>query len=215
MASQLSKGHTFHDGDTGQSAAVLNSIVDNATLLPGAITEQPFVTPTAGAAFLYESNGLKKGTLQQIINLVPHDSPASTASLRKLGPAANQAAPGNDARFPHHQTGIRMGHGAGGTDTVALTKDIAFPSVNLHNTSIINFDLGNVFYQDLTADKTFTDYVHRNDGQEVTLMFRLNGHTVTLPSGAALATIGTGTTYWYVKLSYAVGFGMLGTITKI
>jgi hypothetical protein len=204
MPAQLSKGHTFHDGDTGVAAATLNSIVDSATILPGAITEQANAAPTVDDSFLFvdvTSGGLKRCTFQQAINLVPANSPASTAALRKLGVGANMAAPGNDSRFPARFRGIRVANGPA-PDTAAVVGDLTLPNVNLTGAAhtVVDWSRGSVFYDSLSANKTYTFEAALN-GQSIQLIIKKNGHTPTLPAAIGTVVVGTGTTFLHVFLT--------------
>jgi hypothetical protein len=202
MAAQLQKGHTFHDGDTGVAAATLNSLVDSGTILPGAITEQTAGAPTTDDSFLYAdgtTGGLKRCTLQQVLNTIPANSPASTAALRKLGVGANMAAPGNDARFPAILRGIRVANGPS-PDTVAGSPDLTLPNVNLSGKTVIDWSQGSVFYDSLGANKTYT-FIAELNGQSIQLIIKKNGHTPTLPVSIGTVVVGTGTTFLHVFLT--------------
>lgn len=67
---QLNKGTTYSTGDQ-VTAANLNALVDNATVLPGAITEQIAASSltTSDSTLLAQSGGIRKATLGQILGL--------------------------------------------------------------------------------------------------------------------------------------------------
>lgn len=122
--------------DSGANAAVnaarLTNHVNGATILPAFISGKSTVSPASGdtAIFFQASSGnLVKATLSSILGLVSLpavDPVAGTAGSRTLGTGAQQAAPGNDTRFPASVTGIRKGAGAGSTDAAAVAADLVF-----------------------------------------------------------------------------------------
>lgn len=67
---QLNKGTTYSTGDQ-VTAANLNALVDNATILPGAITEQIAASSltTSDSTLLAQSGAIRKATLGQILGL--------------------------------------------------------------------------------------------------------------------------------------------------
>lgn len=208
MASQLNKGFTFTDGQSGYLSANLHALINSGTILPGAITEQTSAVPTTDSNFLYEHNGLKRCTLQQILNTIPANSPSNIAALRQLGVGSNQAAPGNDSRFPAVIRGIRLANGPA-ADTVAAPKDTLFTPVTLTHNQDIDSDDANVFTRVLSGNETF-NLLNRRPGRTITIIIQLNGHTATFAPTPALATVGTGTTFWYITLTYT-SLGSIGT----
>ena len=162
--------------------------------------------PTTDDSFLYAdgtSGGLKRCTLQQILNQIPTNSPASTPALRRLGVGANMAAPGNDSRFPAKFQGVRRANG-NGPDTPALAADFTLPCVNLTGAShtVIDWSQGSVFYDSLSANKTYTfNLASILNGQSIQLIIKKNGHTPTLPAAIGTAVAGTGTTFLHVYLT--------------
>lgn len=215
MPSQLSKGTTFSNGNTYEDTD-FNNLVDSATILPGAISEQTQAAPVDADLFLYRQNAsslLKSCSLTQIINGFPANAAAATASLRSLGTTSTKAAAGNDTRFPQFQNGVRMGNGDGSADTIATPNDVAFGVTDLTGAPTeIDWAVGNVFIDDMTHSKTYT-WANRHAGRTIVIIFKLNGHTATLPAGTAVASVGTGTTFWYVQITYTslgtIGHGML------
>lgn len=67
---QLNKGTTYSTGDQ-VTAANLNALVDNATVLPGIITEQIAASSltTSDSTLLAQSGGIRKATLGQVLGL--------------------------------------------------------------------------------------------------------------------------------------------------
>jgi hypothetical protein len=215
MSAQILKGHTFHDGDTAVSAATLNSFVDSATILPGVITEQAATLPTFTDSFLFAgANGLKQCTAENILGLIPINAGASTASLRELGILGNQAAAGNDTRFPAQITGLRKGNGVG-ADTAAVPKDTLFPPVVLTANQTIDWDAADVFTRDMAASETFP-MINFRVGRTITIIFKLNGHAAVLTSSPSprITTLGTGINYWYITLTTSA-LGIMGNGTLI
>lgn len=210
MPTQILKGHTFRDGDTGVSAATLNSIVDSATLLPGAITEQAQVVPAVTDSFLYSkgTGGLRKCTLQDILNAVPSNQPGNIASLRKLGTGATMAAAGNDSRFPSTFTGVRMANGTA-PDTVAKPSDIVTAPKILAANEAIDWNAFNVFTRDMAGNESYT-FQRVKLGQTITIIFKLHGHTPTLNDNPSVYTAGTGTTFKCYRLTNTA-LGTIGT----
>lgn len=67
---QLNKGTTYSTGDQ-VTAANLNALIDNATVLPGVITEQIAASSltTSDSTLLAQSGGIRKATLGQVLGL--------------------------------------------------------------------------------------------------------------------------------------------------
>lgn len=191
--SKLLKGTTFTTG-VPATAADLNNLVDAASILPGAVTEQTTITPATGDLLLaYDVSGsaLGKFSVQDVIDVFPTDAAAGNKSLRTLGTTATQAAAGNDTRFPSSVTGIRKGAGAGSTDAAAAPKDFIFTPNNLSGSSTIDWDLADVFYDTLSANRTYT-FTNVRAGRVIVLQLNQNGHTVAFPAGWIL--LGTANT---------------------
>lgn len=181
---KLQKGYTFTDGTTG-TAAELNSLVDSAILLPGAITEQTTTTPdVADSVLFYDTSaaGLRKNTFANVIALVPSEGVAATPSLRALGTGATQAAPGNDTRFPAAITGPRIGHGTS-ADTAAVPSDLAFAQKNLAGTLNIDWSTWEVFYDVLSGSGSARTYTFTNSSVKPRTI------TVVLDKGTWTGTI--------------------------
>lgn len=179
---KLQKGTTFLNGNTYQDSD-FNNLVDNATILPGAITEQTAGTPVSADSFLFYSvsaANLRKCTLTDIVGAFPVDQAAGTASLRTLGTSATQAAAGNDSRFPATLTGIRRANGAG-ADTVATPNQFAFNAVALAGGASVDWAAADMFTDSLSADRTFT-FANVTNGRQIILALNMNGHTATFPS---------------------------------
>jgi hypothetical protein len=131
----VTAGETF--ADTGAGAAVnatrLNNHVAGLVIIPAFFSGKSSATPLSGdyVLFLQNSSGqIRKATWSTALGLVALpavDPVAGTAGSRTLGTGAQQAAPGNDTRFPASVTGVRKGAGAGSTDTAAGPADLAFP----------------------------------------------------------------------------------------
>lgn len=188
----LSKGSTFTDG-VQSNAAAINNLVDNATVLPGIITDRGAVTPDPTDSMLvYDASGsaLAKCTLQNLIDAFPADSLAANKSLRTLGTGAQQAVAGNDTRLQSSITGIRKGV-SGGADTVAVPKDFYFTGVNITATSTIDCDSADLFYDNaLASNKTYTVSNTRGGMAKVIQIFQ-NGHTVAFSGWTILGTPNT------------------------
>lgn len=185
MPSQLSRGQTFSDGGTG-SASQFHALVDQGRILPGAISEQIAAVPGGGDSFLFhqsQSGNLKKCTLNQLITAFPRGGGANVFALRRLGTGAETAAAGNDGRFPARLNGLRKANQAS-PDTVATAQDLTFAAVNLTgNHTQIDWAAGDLFYDTLTANKTYTfAHVPTTKAQVITVAIKLQGHTVTWPT---------------------------------
>lgn len=192
---QIQRGYTFIDGGTG-NAAELHELVDDATILPGIITQQASAPPANPDSFLFyqaRSQTLASCTLSQLIAAFPVNQAANVACLRQLGTGATVAAAGNDPRFPAQITGIRKGHGTG-ADTAATAPDLDFSSVDLANLTAIDWSAGNFFHDSLTANKTYT-FSNVTDGRAICAVIVTNGHTPTFPTTlGSIQTLGSGTT---------------------
>lgn len=213
---QLSRGQTFVDGGTG-NASMLHSLVDNGTLRPGAILDQAASPPadTDVIMFLQASSGsLKRGTLTQVHALIPANAANNVASLRRLGTAANMAAPGDDARFPARLTGIRMANGSR-PDTEATPGDTAFPPVNLTTAgTVIDWDAGNIFYDTISSNKAYT-FTNQGSGRRILVMIKTQGHTPTFPAllGDDLSLPGGSVARYIIEL-FSTPLGVSGYIVS-
>jgi hypothetical protein len=193
----IARGETF----TTQipDAASLHALVDDATILPAFITAKSVSTPDSADAFIFAKNGsLLQCTLAGLISALPSDGAASVASLRQLGTTATTAAAGNDARFPSSILGIRKANSTA-PDTVATSHDLTLPYKDVSTATTIDWSQGSFFYANLTGNVTYalTGFII---GQEITVLVNLNGHTVSF-TPAVMTTVGSGTTWAYVKLS--------------
>lgn len=207
----LQRGHTFVNPSSGNTAADLHELVDSATILPA------FITAKSGVATLedvdvfltYDSSAsaLKKVTFANLYGSIPTDQAAGTASLRTLGTTSVKAAAGNDTRFPASVTGFRVGAGTGSADVAATGKDFRHP-VDIDGDTEIDWDAGNVFYDSLSANRTFT-FANQRLGRQIEIILTLNGHTPTFPVGLATVVVGSGTTVLHVILTYS-GVGTTG-----
>lgn len=207
MPSQISRGYTFTDGTTGNSSN-LHALVDSGTILPGLIGEQANAAPADGDSFLIRqaaNTALKKCTLLQIRATIPSGTDATTASLRKLGTAATMAAPGNDVRFPANITGVRKGNN-GAPDTVAKPVDTSYATKVLTGATntVIDWDLANVFYDDMVSNKTYT-FINVRDGRSIQIILKKNGRVATLPATIGTVVVGSGTTFLHVFLTKTAG----------
>lgn len=215
--SELQKGFTFQDGTTG-TAAQLHQLIDGAIILPGFIGDKAVTAPVGGDRFVfYQSNtqSLRAATLDGIKAAFPHGGAAGAYALRKLGSGAGEAAPGNDARFPARLRGVRLGNGPQ-PDTVAGAQDLCFPAVNLHGTPQIDWLASDLFYESLTANKTFTfANVPINKAQMITVALKLNGFTVTWPSllGAAPEINASATVHYFTFIRTPLGTS--GTVVAL
>src|ERR1051326_2048509 len=129
MPAQLQNGTNFVDGNN-YGAADFNASVDEATILPGLITEQANIgsNPVGADQFVgvqATTGHLFNCTLTQLIAGFPTDDANSVPSLRSLGTTAGKAAAGDDSRFPASFTGIRMANSTS-PDTAATPDDVAF-----------------------------------------------------------------------------------------
>lgn len=188
---KLSRGHTFTDGSTAV-AADLNTLVDSAAILPGAITEQAGATPANADSFLIYSasaSDLRKCTLADVVAAFPNDAIAATKSLRSLGTTSTQAAAGNDTRFPADVTGIRKSAGGGSSDIAAVPKDFAFPPVNLAAGLSIDWDAGDIFYDTLTGSVSYAyTFANVRAGRVIQVILKTLGYTGTITWPTLLGT---------------------------
>ena len=204
MPSQLSRGFTFIDGSSGNTAGQLHSLVDSGTILPGSITEWSVATPAAGDRFVFyqgATGALKQATLGGILGNVSANGPDNVASLRKLGTAATMAAPGNDRRFPAQLTGIRAANGVL-PDTVATAADLQLAGKSLVGITAIDWSAFEVFSDNLTGNKTYT-FSNTGNGRRAVVAIKLNAFTPTFPAiQGTLPVLGSGTnykTYYFVQ----------------
>jgi hypothetical protein len=208
----LSKGTTFASGTW--TAADLNNLVDNAVILPAAISGKAAAGVASADSFLFlqaSSGNLKKCALSDIIAGFPSDAAAATAALRTLGTGATQAAAGNDGRFSSTLAGsvgkLRKIGTAGlpGNDVAAGAGDLAFASVNINGGTAIDWATADVFYDTLTgaAGKTYT-FSNVADGRSIIVILDLTTYSgaITWPSlfGAVPAqTNGSKNMFTFVK----------------
>lgn len=92
----MAKGHTFVDGDA-VTGALLNSLVDSATILPAFVSAKPATAPaTADKVLLYDTSGtaLIAPTVADVLALQAVDAAEATGSMRTLGFTGNKAAKG-------------------------------------------------------------------------------------------------------------------------
>lgn len=200
----IQRGHTFIDGSSGNDSADLHELVDAATILPAAITAKGGVATLEDVdTFLVHdssASALKKVTFANLYGSIPTDDAAGTPSLRRLGTTSVKAAAGNDTRFPASVTGFRIGAGVGSADVAATGKDFRHP-VDLDGDTEIDWDTGNVFYDSLSANRTFT-FANKRLGRQIEIILELNGHTPTFPVDIGTVVVGTGTTILHVILTY-------------
>lgn len=210
MANQFSRGITFLDGTSGHVAAELHALIDSAHILPAAITDQPAANPTTGDRYIFvqaSTNTLKSVTHTNLIANFPHDGPAAVFSLRRLGVGANQACSGADVRLRNPITGLRWGQAAA-VDRVAVPQDVTFDAKQL-TTTIIDFTKAEIFYDSLTADKTYT-WTGGHTGRRIIVQIKLNGHVPTMPTSFLVGTVpvlGSGTaykTYYYAQTAQGI-----------
>lgn len=208
---QLVKGFTFQDGTSG-NAAQLNSLVDNGTVASGIIGDQADAVITANDRVLFlqsSTNTLKSRAIDAIIvDRLPLDGPPSVFSLRRLGTGPQNAAPGNDARFPAQITGIRKANNTA-ADTVAKAQDLVIAPFNLNGATAIDWRKSTTFYDTLSANRTFS-LTNGVVGQTITVVLKFSGgtHTITF-TGANIATVGSGTTYAQCTMT-STPFGVTG-----
>jgi hypothetical protein len=203
----IQRGHTFTDGSSGNVSADLHELVDDATILPEFITGKGAVITLEDTDLfvVYDNSAtaLKKQTFANLKASFPKDDTADTYSLRRLGTTSQKAAAGNDTRFPASVTGIRVGAGAGSNDIAATGKDFRHP-VDLSgedDDTVIDWDIGNVFYDELSANRTFT-FANKRIGRSIQIVIKLNGHTPTWPVDIGTVVVGTGTTFLHLFLTY-------------
>src|SRR5882724_6781853 len=156
---QFSKGITFLDGTSGHTSSELHQLIENAHILPAFITDQVAVTPTGGDQFIFvqsSSGTLKSVTHSNLVSSFPQDAAANVYSLRRLGVGALMACAGNDIRLRNAITGIRVGAGTAvdrvATPTDLLDTDLIIPPKDLSGLTVINWDLANLFYNDVTLN---------------------------------------------------------------
>lgn len=204
---KLQKGKDFTTGSPF-SGADLNSLVDAATILPGAITEQSAVTPAgADTVMVYSAaaTALGKCTVTQLFAAQSSDAAAGTPSIRTLGTGAQQAAPGNSTGLSASVAGVRKSTSTASTDVAATAKDFAYASVNITSLTNIDWDAGDVFVDTLLAsNKTYT-FSNLRDGRVIVIKINQNSKTVAFPVGWLL--LGTANTAgWNIySLSYGPG----------
>lgn len=199
--SDIQRGVTFTTNIP--DAATAHRLVDDAVILPAFISGKTVATPVSGDAFVFLKNGaLRQCTLAGLIGAFPNGGAANVFALRKLGTTATSAAAGNDPRFPAQFDGIRQANGTS-PDTVAAPKDFAFVSKNLNGTTVIDWDAADVFYDNMAGNKTYT-FANVRDGRTISIIFKKNGHTPTLPGAIGTVVVGNGTTFLHVILSKSV-----------
>lgn len=180
MAADIAKGFTFVAGGTGYDAPALNGLVDNAVILPAFITAKPVATPAVTDSFIFyqaSQTRLAKCTGTALVTgIVPANTAAGIASLRKLDTTATGAAAGNDSRFPTAITGIRKGNGAS-PDTLAAPHDYAFPELNISGT-VIDVSLNPNRFKSVAANTTMS-FSNFADGDDVVVnVFKSAGVTL-------------------------------------
>lgn len=224
---KLSKGTTFSDGSS-YNAASLNNLVDQASVLPGIITEFASSTPdVADSLLIYDTSAsaLAKCTITDLIAAFPNDPVAATKGLRSLGTGAQQAAPGNDTRFGATLSGsvgkLRLigTNGLASNDTGAAPKDLAFASSNLSGGTAIDWDVADIFYDTLSgsAGKTYT-FSNVRDGRVITIMLNTAAFTgtITWPTTAGTAPVfAAGTLNIYTFMKSAVSTSPAGVVKQI
>lgn len=205
----IERGFTFTDGGSG-TASELHQLVDSATILPAFIGSKSTAAPASGDKFVFyktDTQTLRAVTLANLIAAFPQGGAAGNFALRKLGTAAGMAAPGNDARFPARVTGVRLGNN-NQPDTAAATQDLCFAAVNLNGATQIDWSAGDLFYDTLTGNKTYTfAHVPSTLGQVITVALKLNGHTVTWPSllGTPPAINASATVHYFTFIRTPLG----------
>lgn len=188
--------------DTGANATVnaarLNNHVNGSTILPAFISGKASGTPVTGDSVVFFSASgasLLKCTLATILALgaPPADPVAGTAGSRTLGTGAQQAAPGNDTRFPATVTGLRKGAGVGSADTAGGPADLAFTPALFTlsaGAASLNCALYDTFSGVLSADATLT-LATIPDGSTILVMTQQDG-----TGGRALTFTTTQTKLW-------------------
>lgn len=162
----LSSPETWADSgaNSAVNAARLTNYVNGATILPAFISGKSSVSPLSGDSIVFfqaSSSNLVKSTLGTVLGLVSLpavDPVAGTAGSRTLGAGAQQAAPGNDTRFPASVTGLRKGGGVGSNDIAATPPDIAFTptGAGFAGAVTLNCAVSNIFFVTLNANATVT-----------------------------------------------------------
>jgi hypothetical protein len=192
MANQLQRGETFLDNGSSYASADLHTLVENAKILPPAITDQTDAGPVVADNFLFyqvSSGNLRKCTFQELISGFPADASAGTQSLRSLGAGAGQAVAGNDTRIPASVTGVRLSAGGGSTDVAAGPKDLAFAPVNLSGGLSVDWDTGDIFYDTLTGSTSHAyTFANVRPGRVVQVIFKTQGYTGTITWPTLLGT---------------------------
>jgi len=170
-------------------AASAHQLVDNAVIQPSFISTKTAGTPADGDSFIYvNSNGaFKRCVLTRLVAAFPSGGPGNEYALRKLGITSETAAAGDDARFPARLHNIRKAN-FNSPDTDAVPKDFAFASKSLSGITVIDWDLSNVFYETLGNNKTYT-FLNVRDGRKITLVFKPQGHSITLPGTLSVVGI--------------------------
>jgi len=193
----IERGHTFTDGSSGNDSADLHELVDAATILPAFFTSKTEILTIEDADVfaVYDNSAaaIRKINFENIVASLPTNEVAATASLRSLGTTSTKAAAGNDTRFPANVTGVRLGAGAASNDAAATPPDLSFDSYDLSGKTEIDWDLSDVFHENLSADKTYT-FANTTPGRVIHLIVRRNGHAITLPVGIGSIVVGTGIT---------------------
>ncbi len=219
---KLSRGSTFTTGVSG-TAADLNNLVDAATILPGAITEQGAVLPdVSDSVLIYDASGssLAKAQINDIINIIPSGAAAGTPSLRALGTTSTTAVAGNDNRLPAVVTGIRKGAGNGNADTAAGPKDFSTAGVNLAGGLAINWDLSDMFYDITLTGSATRNYTFSNvrSGRVITVvlwnMVAFTG-SVTWPGLNGTAPAADHSAQFNVFTFFHTGNNLLGVVKAL
>ncbi len=181
MAS-FNAGHTFVDGET-DAAAVLNTLLGNATPQAGFITDRTAATPDSlDSVLIYDTSAtaLKRCTIAQFLatgGVVTSVDLAMPTDFNVAG-LGTPTAPNFGITWIDQDTNKVLASpadGTAGTPTyrVLVPLDFSPSPINLP-ANVIDWSLSKTFWKQLTADRTFS-FLNQTDGMKISVSIDHNG----------------------------------------
>lgn len=169
MPDQIQKGYTFNDGDVVTGAS-LNALADEATSLPGLITEHASISAAVGdkvllqrGVALYQSDvSAFAGTVTSIGLAMP------TSEFTVTGSPVTASGTLTAAWKPQAGNVFLAGTGGSAAFRTLASRDFALPTSPVYANDI-DWSLGNLFYRLLVSVVTFT-FSNLRDGQTIKVM---------------------------------------------